>query len=596
MDTIFRRKLRSKQGEVWQLGCYQDPVWTVPEEGGQPFRPRTLVCLSVRTGRLQSSPQTSGEPGPEAFREIVTRALRAWRLRPERIEVTDARIAEDLGGFLSAANIPVEVRYDLPELRALLEESARSSRKAAPPEALSGPGLTVERMAAFARAAARFTEAAPWRHLGLDDPLTLESAGLPEELRLARVIGPPHAPGAVLFRPEEEVFEDEFEWEEEDWEIDPWEEKVLDDEGLWKVSLVAPSELPPEDVELWMEHGLPLAGPKSFPLALRRSLDGAERPDARLLSWFEAILSALATTTEEEMDTGQWEKEVATFDGPVRLALSLPDLFDPPYADSLPRDEGDDRPEPERLADEIACEAGSSWGRRQIHLARRAVALWPDCIDGWLVLAHRALDRESARDLYAEAVAAGERLLPGIEKRADPFDKDERRAFSPYLWARTGLAKALWNLGEREEAVGHFQWLLAADPAHHGLRDQMVHALLALGRNEEVEDLLNRYVEDNADWCYTRALLTFRQEGDSPTARWQMAAAFQIDRHIAKQLLGIGQPEEDEEESYALLFQDVWADTPGALEALRSQSAALAAVARARKAKKKGKKKRKRRH
>lgn len=596
MDTIFR-KYRSK-GEVWQLGWHRALFWITEEAGGRPFRPCVLVCLSLRTGREQSILPGLAEPEPEGFRDLVAQTARAWRLRPERIEVTDARLAEDLRGFLSAEKVAVELRSDLPELRALEEERARSLRRVLPPPALDAPGITVERMAAFAEAAARFAEAAPWRHLDLDDFVILEAAGLPRELQEAQILGPPFSAPAVLFHPQEpeQRVEQEPEdgWddgEEEDWELEPWEDDWPPEEGLWKVSLVPPSDLPPEDVELWLEHGLPLAHSNSYPLALRRFDEVVERPDARYLRWLEVVLDALASTTEEEMDTGRWEKEVVTSDGPVRLALFLPEVLDPPYADSLPPEAGGEVPAEMRLAFELATQAFGSFGRRQIHLARRAVALWPDCLDAWLVLARRALDPERARDLYAEAVAAGERLLPGIERQAEPFDEEEQRSFAPYCWARSGLARALWALGSREEALDHFRWLQAVEPYDRQAAWDLAHALLGLGRDEEVEDVLARYADIGPDWLYVRALLTFRREGDSPAARQEMAAALAGDCDLGKRLLGDVPPEELEDVSPAVSFEEVWAETPGALEALRAENAVLAASARAWKVKRKSEKK-----
>jgi len=205
------------------------------------------------------------------------------------------------------------------------------------------------------------------------------------------------------------------------------------------------------------------------------------------------------------------------------------------------------------------------------------------------------LDRGSARDLYAQAVAAGERLMAGLGKGETGTLRDDQ--IFPWIWAHVGLGKSPWSLGAREEAVSHFQRTLAVEPGDpERVRYLLAPALLVLGRNDEAEDLLTRYVEDAADWRYTWALLTFCQEGDSPAARRHLAAAVKADRDIASELLGAVRPEEADDERYSILFQDVWADTPGALEALRAQSAALAAVAKARKAKRKGeKKKRKRR-
>lgn len=581
MDTTFR-KYRSK-GEVWQLGWYREPLW-ITEQGDRPFRPCTLVCLSLRTGRAELASQDAGEPGPEEFRDLVMRTARTWRLRPERIEVTDARVAEDLRGLLSKEKVAVELRSDLPELRALQEERMRAVRSSMPPAALDAPGVTLERLSAFAGAAARFAKAAPWRYLSLDDILVLETEDLPPELRELQVLGPPHGSGIRFLRPMAVETEDfDFDEEELDWE--EWS----DEDGLWKMTLVAPSDLPPEDVEIWLEHGLPLAHSNAWPLALS-CLDG-ERPDARVLQGLQVVLDALASTTEEEMDTGRWEKEVVTSDGPMRLVLTLPDLLLPPHADSLPSD--DEAPEDLRLAVELTTEAFDATGRRQIHLARRAVELWPECFEAWYLLARRALDRETARDLYAKAVAAGEQLMPGIEQREEPLDEAEWQFAAPYFWARSGLAKTLWELGAREEALDHFRWLVTVEPDDRGHAWNLAHALLALGRDEDAEAILEQYSDGASDWLYARALLTFRREGNSSSTRHRMAFALAENRRFGEQLLSGVQPEEMEEGS--LDFQEVWRDTPGALEALRREDAALVSAVRAWSAKRKGKKKRKHR-
>jgi tetratricopeptide (TPR) repeat protein len=573
METIFR-KYRTKQGEVWQLGRHEAPFWALPEEGGQLFRPRRAVCLSLRTAREKLSPASPDEPGLEAYLGVVTEAARAWKLRPERIEVAGAWLAEALGARLAVEKVPVVVCEGVPTLTALFKEWDHLILDDQPPGALSVPGVTVERIAAFARAAALFAEAAPWRHLtDVMDILDFEAEGLPSELQRARLLGAHSSPG-ILFQPDEPG--EDWYGEDEDWEeAEPQgrDDEILDtEEGRWQVRLCPPGETPAEDVELWMEHGLPLANPTAYPVAVWVQFwEPSKRPDATLLSWFEAILTALASTTEEEMDSGRWEKEVVAFDRPVRLGLSLSDVLKPAYADEL-TEEGGGSLSPEDLADELVTEAVEAWGRRQIHLAGRAIALWPDCIDAWLVLARRALDREAARDLYGKAVAAGERLLHE--------DRD-----LGYVLACIGFARTHWDLGARDEAVVHFQKALAVDPSdHERVRFLLAYALLGQDRLDEAEDLLNWKREDSADWHYTRALLVFRQEGDSPAARRQVTFAKNADRSMAKRLLGVSEhvpfsrlaPEEDD----TPFFQEVWASTPGALEWLRAENAGLSAQAR----------------
>lgn len=656
MDTIFR-KHRSKPGEVWQLDRYQLPLWFEPPDG-EPYQPWVVLCRSLRTGEMESTDPRVGEPGPEDFRDVLAAASRSWRLAPERIEVADARIAEGLRSLLAAGaagKVPVELRDDLPELRAELAEKAQALRKAALPGSLSVPGVTLEQLAGFARAAASYAEAAPWRHLNLQDSLLLEAPGLPPDLQWARVIGP-HPNSGLLFHPEvREGSEDEGEggiWaEDDDDEMDEdWddEEGWVDEddslsllatfgrEGLWIVALGLRVQMPPDDLELWERHHLPVAHGRAYPFTVRARPDGFERPGPDLLPWIEAALAALGTTTEKEMDTGRWEKEVVTSAGPVRLAFSLPGLLDEVAAEeslalgevsyraeramfelrhALERGDQDGARQARALLDSsdedsfleawteetraaaLAYEAREAVGRRQILLARRALELWPDCADAWIVLASRATDAGTARDLFAEGVAAGERTLAEVAKKRQgraPAELFEARA---YLQARAGLAAVLWDLGVRDEAIDHYRGMLAFDPNDEsGIRYLLAHALLFLDRNEEAEELLTRYRDNLPDWHYTRALLTFRLEGDSPAARQQLARGLDADPQIAKDLLAEvpsrkREVHEDEEEiGYEELFLDVWKATPGALDWLRARMPGRGASVRDRKEKGKGRK------
>ena len=646
MDTIFR-KHHSKPGEIWQLDRYQLPLWFEPPEG-EPHQPWVVICRSLRTQRMESSEPRAGEPGPEDFRDALAVASRSWRLAPERIEVADAGIAEGLRSLLAAEKVPVELRDDLPELRADLAEKTQALQKAALPGALSVPGVTLEQVAGFARAAASFAETAPWQHLNLQDAMLLEAPGLPPELRYARVIGPSPNAG-LLFHPEtqegsmaEDVEDESDFWTEagEDEEVDKeWDAEPLLDvfgrEGLWIVALGPRVQMPPGDVELWESHHFPVAHGRAYPLVLRARPDGFERPGPDLLPWIEAALAALGMTTEEEMDAGRWEKEVATSAGPVRLALSLPDLLEEAEAEQslalgevsyraeramfelrLALEKGDqegarqaralldssDEDSPleaqtaETRAEALAYEAREAIGRRQILLARRALEAWPDCADAWIVLARRATDAETARDLFARGMAAGERVLAAVAKRKGrpPEELFEARA---YLQARAGLAAVLWDLGVQDEAIDHYYGMLAFDPNDEsGIRYLLVHALLSLDRHGEVEELLTRYRENLPDWHYTRALLTFRLEGDSPAARQQLARGLESDLQIAKDLLAEvpsreREVHEDEEEiGYEELFRDVWEATPEALDWLRARMPGRAAPGRNKKKKGEGRK------
>src|SRR4029453_1662866 len=65
----------------------------------------------------------------------------------------------------------------------------------------------------------------------------------------------------------------------------------------------------------------------------------------------------------------------------------------------------------EETADELVEVAWRVPGRRRILLARKALGIWPDCADAYVLLGRCAGTPEEALALFAEGVAAAERTL-----------------------------------------------------------------------------------------------------------------------------------------------------------------------------------------
>jgi len=102
-------------------------------------------------------------------------------------------------------------------------------------------------------------------------------------------------------------------------------------------------------------------------------------------------------------------------------------------------------------------------------LAREALALWPDCADGYVLLAQAASSLDEARELLERGVVAGERAVGRrvfVEDAGDFWLIFETR---PYMRARAALAATLWRLGRREEAVCHQRELLRLNPRDNRL-------------------------------------------------------------------------------------------------------------------------------
>lgn len=569
-----------RPSQAWQVGAFRLPVW-VDSEDGPPFRPWTAVCLNLETGLVEVPPSQTENASPVKLAlEVVRRAARKWRARPRCIEVSDPELATGLEVLLAGEGVPVKARDALPELQAVYALFEEEIAGEVPPDVLAGAGVTVEQVAAYARAGALFFAAAPWQSLANDDLLFVESPEVEEGLRYVSVMGAAGQEFGLFFLPSREM------WEAlQEGRLQALEQ---DEEGFWGISFDPPWEVPPGDLELWESRSLAREEGGRVPVASRRKRGVLERPDARTLAFFEGLLTALATTSEAEMDAGQWEKEVQTFHGPLRIRLSLPLLFEPDEAEEILARFGSPGEAPssaEEKAVELVAAAWEARGRRRILLARKALEIWPDCADAYVLLGRSAATPESAHDLFAQGVAAGERAL-GPEVFRDHvghfWGLVETR---PYMRARQWLAESLCVLGRGEKAVEHFEDMLRLNPNdNQGVRYLLASVLLELEWHDRLTELLDRYKDDDlAEWSYTRTLLAFRLEGDSTEALRWLRQALRANSFVPKYLLGLRplpfempsvySPGRDDEASvYAFGAIEVWQNTPGALEWLKRRT------------------------
>jgi len=580
------RQLPQRASEIWQGGLVRMPVWiddTTSER--PPYRPMGAVWVSLRTGRVnlqlsQEGTNASADLALSALFEFAAKETKALGGRPARVQVGDTALQAALSAALAGTSTEVDRVDDVTAVHQVLEQLERDQGSGVSyPGLLGQRGVTVERVRAFADAAARFYEARPWRHLVNEDLLVVEAPGAPRGMSHLSVLGNGGQQfGIALYRSRREF------------------ERVLDMADprqmrrAFGVTFGPPTDLAFADADLWEDHALPLAGPQAYPVVADFRADRILRPGAKALTYVEALLLALAETTEDELDSGRWRREVATFGGPVVLEMSLPFLLEAeqgaprrrPQTGRVPGpaertlaglgrllEQGEwnsleevngvlqqamgegplDRPDeaitgrrPQTAleqAQELMYDAADATGRLRIKLARKALALSPDCADAYIALGDAASTPEMARDWYQHGVEAGARAIgPGrFESLAGQFwgHLDTR----PYMRARLALAEALRSLGEDEDALEHYQGLLQLNPGdNQGVRYALLPALLETGRDEEAGALLERYEDDaQAAWPYARALWLFRREGDSGPARAALQEALDANVHVAGFLL-----------------------------------------------------------
>ena len=235
-------------------------------------------------------------------------------------------------------------------------------------------------------------------------------------------------------------------------------------------------------------------------------------------------------------------------------------------------------------AEDLIYEAWQVAGERRVSLARKALELWPDCADGYVLLAQAASSLEEARELLERGVVAGERAVGRrvfVEDAGDFWLIFETR---PYMRARGALAATLWRLGRREEAVEHQRELLRLNPRdNQGLRYRQANWLLALESYDELDQLFAAHAGDGnaAGFTYTAALAAFARQGAGAQACGLLDQARELNPHIPSYLTGRKKlprkrpaytvfGEESEAVDYTAGAGELWGSVPGALAWLES--------------------------
>jgi tetratricopeptide (TPR) repeat protein len=574
------KRLPQRAGEVWQGDIVRFPMWVAhqTDPDGPPFRPTGVLWTSVRTGLVHLDMASEGGPAATdlalaTFLEFGLKWAKSLEGRPARVEVRDSSLRDALTGPLAALDTPVVLTEELSAVREALQNLEAHATGERLPGLLESPGMSVDRLRAFASAAAAFFVARPWDQLANDDLLVVDGGDAPRNMRHVCVLGQGGRQFGLAFFDSRAAFE-----------------HLIEGTGAPRsvsraraVTFGGIDQLPFADVDAWQDHALPVAGPQAYPLPADVNRDGSmHRPDSRELTHAEGLLRALADTTEDEFDAGTWQKRVQTFDGPIELTLTLPLLLEaeagqptpvPPMGPRVAERESvriarllEGRAfesleamnaELERLnqegvapassareltplerAQELAYDAMEARGRLRIKRARQALAISEDCADAWVLLAEEASTADAAITRYERAVRAGAAALGDrfAALRGEFWGHLETR---PYMRARLGLADALRALGRRDEVLAHYRALLELNPGdNQGVRYLLLTALLEHGLNEEAGALLAEHEDDlQALWPYGRLLWRLRVDRGSPETRAAFEAAIQANPYVVPYLL-----------------------------------------------------------
>ncbi len=325
------RRLRElpKHDLVCQGGVFRWPR-KVRTDSGEIISAQFALCVETESGLVHPGQLDPGrrEPGDillEAFVEFVEQTCDG--VCPDQVEVNDPALAEYLQEHLPAIGIEVRLVDRLaalePALRSLLDYVGTQTSE--PPSLLAPRGMTVERVRSFADAAADFYRAAPWRFLTDSDLIRVEIPKPPRGMGLLVVLGAGRSTFGLVAYPSLAAY---CRFLRIDTRGDSAGSALG---GLTQVLFDEVADLPDADAELWQRHELPVAGPQAYPLAMKYLSKGdLGRPSPKELEFLEGALRALAATSEQEIDSGRWHKDVVVNNRVSRFTLAMPDLLEPP--------------------------------------------------------------------------------------------------------------------------------------------------------------------------------------------------------------------------------------------------------------------------
>jgi tetratricopeptide (TPR) repeat protein len=608
---------------TWTCVTQQLAVWIqVSEKSDSYFRPFLLMAMDTTQHQILGMELFEEVQSPAAIYSKLTEWMaqsKAGPHRPVQVLFEEARLAEAIQPLLAGIQVQVGFRPRTPEIADLIRDLEQQADQGQGAPMLAGlleqPGVTPEAAGRFFAAASEFFERQPWELWSNNDIFAVQVAPLKKPFYVIVVGQAGMEYGMIVFRKWEDV--------EEFFHANPPGSQVPHG-GYHMLMYNRPPLISIRDLQDARTYGWPFAE-EHAPTPLVYQMRGIKRPDAKMLRWYEAAMRALLVFLDQKWGEVQehdpdvvLQMAVAVPVGAETAAVEITwpggdsrALFDaldwepedqslPGYLDLGEIDAGwgdggvptADVPVADGPLAQAQALMDSAWDledpQRRIDAAHRALTLSLDCADAYVLLGDEAAQTgEEARAYFQKGVAAARRAL-GEDFLNDPAND----GFYWGIYKTRPLMRALLGLSMVEDLIGNTveaqriaREMLRLNPGdNQGVRYLLLEQLMKHGQDDEARELLKQYPGDwSAEWTYTAALLTFRQQGDSPAAREALAKAQEVNPHTPPYLTGKKRiPKRishifvdggsDEAVNYAIAYLEIWGQTPAAVKWLAKRT------------------------
>jgi tetratricopeptide (TPR) repeat protein len=546
--------------------------------------------------------------------------LHEFPFQPASIQCNDEALVIGLGQAVGGSGPEVNYSPHMHEWNEVLTEMANqlgeNFDQPEPMPSLADSGCDEDQIREFAKAAANFYRARLWDYLNDIDLIEFEYPRPPKDMRFAVVLGAGSQTYGLGFYSDAEHHYDLMA-----------QRADARDLSLMSLTYNSTTEINSGDVQLWRELDLPLETGEAFPSFDGFSADGPRRPTPRQLEYVTIVLQTLAETTEEEIDSGVWTKSIEYRGKQQRCKLAIPNLTEPPdrvewmRRGLMPERRGhekhlhmvqnfideqqgllsigelndlvqskftgpmDDIEYPlETPSDRAAAKcqgAVESFGRRRIQLARQALAEDPNHVESLVLLAESTRVPERRIEAFQKAADAGRKELGSMLQDDIGYFWGLART-RPFMRACHGLAESLHAAGQSNDAIAQYEELLHLNPEdNQGVRYEVIPLMLAHNRESDATELLERYREESALWCYMKSLVEYRANGPASRKSQQaMWAAFKANEHVVTELQSAGPPHSPDAYSMGSLeeaitcideLDEAWSEAEGYVDFMFAQ-------------------------
>jgi tetratricopeptide (TPR) repeat protein len=323
---LVKKRLRRlpQTDDVWQADFRQ--CGPRIEEQGELSAPWILLVVSCATGVILEQDVTFEPPTAELLWDKLAAAMQSPLagdgFRPASLQVATEGVWTELRPHLEELDVELQLVSELEQLDEIFEEMTRSLLADQPPGLLDMPGVAVEHVAGFYQAAAEFYTKAPWRRLGYESAIRIESTAFDSGPWYAVVMGQSGLTFGVALYEDLKVLER------------LWAGKMSDEDNAREtvalsVTFGDAADCTDADLNAIDQYDFDVAGTRAYPTIFRKERGMTLRPP---LGWelvlMEACLRAIPEFIAErpQDNLATYVARVPVSSGPLTLSMEWLDV------------------------------------------------------------------------------------------------------------------------------------------------------------------------------------------------------------------------------------------------------------------------------